>query len=56
MHFSITGSTSLLMAFLTVHDSILGEALLSRTASRLVAALEVAVTLRRLEGEIEVSD
>lgn len=56
MHFRITRNTSLAMALLTVHDSIFGEALLTRTASRRATALEVAVSLRCLEGESKVSN
>ena len=42
------------MALLTVHDSILREALLARITSRRAAALEVAASLSCLEGEIKV--
>ena len=54
MHFGITCDTSLAMAVLTLHDSILREALLARSTSRRAAALKVAASLGCLEGEIKV--
>ena len=56
MHFSIASDTRLMMAFLTIHDSVLGEALLAGLAPWCAAALEVAASLCCLEGKIKVSD
>ena len=54
MHWGIARNTGLVMALLTVHDSILREALLARDASRRTTALEVAASLRCLKCEIKV--
>lgn len=56
MHFGIASNTGFAMAFLTIHDGVLREALLAGLASRCTAALKVAVNLRCLEGELKVSN
>ncbi len=54
MHFGIASNTGLIVAFLAIHDSILGEALLAEFASRGAAALKVAASLSCLEGERKI--
>ena len=56
MHFGVASNTSLVMALLTIHDSILGKALLPGNAARRAAALEVTASLRCLEGEFKISN
>ena len=56
MHFNIASDTCLLMAFLTVHDGVLGKTLLTGLASWCAAALEAAASLCCLEGKVKVSN
>lgn len=55
MHFDITSYARAMAAFSTIHDGIFRETLLTGCASRRAAALKTAVSLRRLEGELEIS-
>ena len=56
MHFDIASDTGLMMACLTMHDGVLGEALLAGLASWCAAALEVAANLCCLEGKVKISN